>query len=66
LDSYAGVCFDKERLDIQTLIHWKVPARFKKRVVSDLETLGINRRMAYPDLDGLATGIWETEVLRKG
>jgi hypothetical protein len=63
LDSYKDESFRKENLDIHCLICWDIKAEAKKDIIKELDNLGINRRTVYPDLDGLAKGLWETEVL---
>jgi hypothetical protein len=66
LKSYVNVFFQVDRLDIQLLVDWTVPARHKPSIVKDLDRLGINRRSIYPDLDGLAKGLLESEILYRG
>ena len=66
LKSYVGKSFYRNRLDISHLIEWEIPARAKPKIIQQLDNLGVNRRTAYPDLEGLARGLWETEVLWKG
>jgi hypothetical protein len=34
-------------------------------IILDLDRVAINSRTLFPDLDGLARGLWETEILRK-
>lgn len=53
-----------EELDIERLFRWTVPSSNKARIVLDLERLAINSRTLFPDLDGLARGLWQTEVIR--
>jgi len=66
LDSYQGKLFRRERLDICCLIRWDIEAKAKIGIIEVLDNLAINRRTVYPDLDGLAKGLWETEVLWHG
>jgi hypothetical protein len=67
LDSYNGEVFQHDRLDIECLFRWTIPPGDPKRnIVSELEDLGINRRTVYPDLEGLAKGLQETEIMRSG
>jgi hypothetical protein len=54
-----------DELDIARLKRWTVPSAKKAGVILDLERVAINSRTLFPDLDGLARGLWETEVLRK-
>ena len=41
-----------------------VPHEVKQDLIVQLEQLAINERTLFPDLDGIARGLWETEVLR--
>jgi hypothetical protein len=66
LESYAGVLFKSENLDIDGLFRWKVPARRKPDIIAQLSGLGITHRIVFPDLDGIARSVWETEVLWRG
>lgn len=66
LDAYKNKLFRRDRLDIKCLIHWDIKAEAKKEILRELDRVAINRRTVYPDLDGLAKGLWETEVLHHG
>ena len=66
LDSYAGAEFQKGLLDVSCLYHWIIKAEKKAVIINELEEMGINTRMFFPDLDGLAKELWQTEVLRTG
>lgn len=66
LESYADVLFSRENLDICALYRWRIRARKKPDVIAQLSGLGITHRMVFPDLDGIARSIWETEVLWRG
>jgi hypothetical protein len=61
----AGKKYADNQLDIARLKRWTVPSRKKAGIILDLERVAINSRTLFPDLDGLARGLWETEVLRK-
>jgi hypothetical protein len=61
----AGKAYRDEELDLERLTRWTVPSRSKAAIILDLERVAINSRMLFPDLDGLARGLWETEILRK-
>ncbi|HEX7055167.1 MAG TPA: FRG domain-containing protein [Burkholderiales bacterium] len=39
------------------------PPRVKARIVRELSGLGITHRVVFPDLDGIARSVWETDVL---
>lgn len=73
LDSYQGKAFLCDRLDIKLLIRWDIQPKVKlevkevkRGILKELDSVGINRRTVFPDLDGLAQGLWETEVLWNG
>jgi hypothetical protein len=61
----AGRRFKAKDLDIAKLIRWRVPSRHKTEIALALERLAINSRTLFPDLEGLARGLWETEIIRK-
>ena len=63
IESYAGRSFSHKNLDIERLYRWRVPATYKVTVIKDLSGLGITRRTVFPDLDGIAGSLWETQVL---
>lgn len=52
-------------LDVMKLIKWRVKSRHKPGIVLELERLAINSRTLFPDLEGLARGLWQTEVIRQ-
>ncbi|MCH8881761.1 MAG: FRG domain-containing protein, partial [Planctomycetes bacterium] len=66
LDEYAGLSFPPARMDIDQMFHWKIEKKQKPDLIRQLDASGIHRRMLFPDLDGLAQGLWETEVLWRG
>lgn len=66
LESLAGREFEIEDIDIENLYQWKVPADHKSNIIRELSGLGVSHRSAFPDLDGIAKSIWETEVLWNG
>jgi hypothetical protein len=61
----AGKPFAPADLDITRLKRWTVPAKNKTQIILDLERLAINSRTLFPDLDGLATGLIQTEIIRQ-
>ena len=63
IEDYNGKVFKKSNLDIHALYCWCVPKDNKKNIVEGLSGLGITHRSVYPDLDGIARSLWETEVL---
>jgi hypothetical protein len=63
LEDYVGQTFKPEHLDIQQLFQWIIPSGEKEGILEDLSGLGITHRSVYPNLDGIAESLWETEVL---
>jgi hypothetical protein len=53
-------------LDIDEIVKWIVPEDARPDIMHEIERLGMNSRVLLPELDGLAAGLWQTEVLRKG
>ncbi|TET41601.1 MAG: FRG domain-containing protein [Dehalococcoidia bacterium] len=51
--------------DISVLRKWVVPSNKKVELLDTLERMAINYRTLFPDLDGLAKGLWQLEVIRK-
>lgn len=66
LDKYAGKMFGAGRLDIKQMFHWRIKKGRKPDLIRQLDASGIHRRVLFPDLDGLARGLWEKEVLWRG
>ncbi|MHC1767646.1 MAG: FRG domain-containing protein [Verrucomicrobiia bacterium] len=64
LDALAGREYPEDELDIERLKRWIVPRERKQGIVQELERLAVNTRSLFPDLDGLARGLWQSEVLR--
>jgi len=63
LESYVGVQFSRVNLDVNALYRWKIRAIDKPTIIAQLSGLGITHRILYPDLDGIARSLWETDVL---
>ncbi|HWH69157.1 MAG TPA: FRG domain-containing protein [Candidatus Sulfotelmatobacter sp.] len=61
----AGRPYPAADLDVIKLIKWQVKSQHKTGIVLELERLAINSRTLFPDLEGLARGLWQTEVIRK-
>jgi hypothetical protein len=66
IESYKDENFDCTNLHLEALYFWIIPAVDKLGIIEELSGLGINERSVYPDLDGLAKSLWETEVLWNG
>lgn len=60
----AGKAHRPAELDIAKLKRWTVTSRCKASVILELERLAVNSRTLFPDLDGLAKGLWQTEIIR--
>jgi hypothetical protein len=65
IEDYADMDFDCTSLDLEAFYFWCIPADDKVRIIKELSSLGITERTVFPDLDGLAKSLWETEVLWK-
>jgi FRG domain len=63
IESYRGFQFVKDNLDIDSLYSWLLPTDSKAEVVRQLSGLGITHRTVFPDLDGIAKSLVETEIL---
>ena len=66
IEDCVGELFKKGNLDIKKLYSWNVPAEKKTRIVEERSDLGITQRSLFPDLDGVARSLCETEVLWNG
>lgn len=66
LEKYSPAKFPKKDFDIEKIQKLIVPRQNKKTIIEDLEKVGINSRTLFPDFDGLAKGLWQTEVVRAG
>lgn len=66
IESYFPHGLPDEDFDVVELVRFEVPASEKGKCLDGLERLGINHRSLYPDLDGIAKGLWQTVVLRSG
>lgn len=56
--------FRDEDLDILVLLKWKVPEVARRDIMRQLERVDVNTRRLFPDLDGLARGLANTEVIK--
>ncbi len=63
IESYVATDFDSKNLHLEALYFWCIPAANKVGIIEELSGLGITERTVYPDLDGIAKSVWETEVL---
>ncbi|HYC79108.1 MAG TPA: FRG domain-containing protein [Planctomycetota bacterium] len=63
LEELAGLPCRASAMDVGELVEWTVPPENKPGLLRELNALGITERTLYPDLDGLARSLWQTEVL---
>ena len=63
LEDLVGVRFGKRSLDIEDLHRWLIPKTAKPTLLRELSGLGVNHRNVFPEFDGIARSLWETEVL---
>ena len=63
IEELAGREFVTANLDLESLYCWRIPAPAKPGMIRELSGLGITQRAVFPDLDGVARSLWETEVL---
>jgi hypothetical protein len=59
----ADLDSDQPKVDILRLQKLVVPAAAKKQLVNELLRLGISTRTLFPDLDGIARGLWQIEAM---
>lgn len=64
LSDYAHESLSPEHCDIVALKRWRVQAHLKPTLLRELHRVNISRRTVFPDLDGIATSIWEDEFFR--
>jgi hypothetical protein len=58
-----GSHFLEQNLDIEMLYSWSIPAKYEAGIIEGLSGRGITHRIVFPDLDGVAKSLWETEIL---
>ncbi len=65
--NYVYLSKNKDFIDIDlgNIRKWRVPKEARLDVIEQLERLGIDNRTIFPDLDGLAKGLWQLEILRQ-
>ena len=57
---------NESNLDVVKFVKWRVPKAKKNELLKNLERFDFNERTFFPDLDGLARGLWHNEILRMG
>jgi hypothetical protein len=60
----ADLDSEQPEVDILRLQMLVVPAAAKRQLVNELLRLGISTRTLFPDLDGIARGLWQIEAMR--
>lgn len=55
-----------QNFDIRQIRKWKVPRNKKADILIELDNCGINTQTLFPDIEGLAKGIWQIEIMRSG
>lgn len=61
----AGRRFRGDELDLLRLRRWRITSECKASIIVALERLAVNSRTLFPDLDGLARGLWQGEIIRQ-
>jgi hypothetical protein len=52
--------------DVLLIQKWKVPRGRKRALLAEIHARGITATSLFPDIDGVAMGLWQTEVMRSG
>jgi FRG domain len=63
-ESEKGKPLKNRHIQIRKLIKCKVLKYNRQSIIKELVRLGIHNQLLYPDLDGLAKGLWQIEVVR--
>lgn len=63
LDQYYNK--NEKFTDIEDIKRFKIPQKARPEIINQLGRLGIDNRTIFPDLDGLAKGLWQLEILRR-
>jgi hypothetical protein len=63
LEDFVGFKFEPKNLDVEVFFKWTIPGDCKRTLIKQLNGLGITRRSVYPDVDGIAVSLKETELL---
>lgn len=61
----AGRPYAASELDIARLVKWRIPSSCKTEIVLELERMSVNNRTLFPDLEGLAKGLWQSEIIQQ-
>lgn len=61
----AGRPYAPNELDLSRLVKWRIPSACKTEIVLELERMAVNNRTLFPDLEGLAKGLWQSEIIQQ-
>jgi hypothetical protein len=64
LEDMAGKEFPDGDLDVARLVEVKVPGKRRETLLRELNEREVTRRTLFPDLDGIAQGLVNAEILR--
>lgn len=64
LEEYPHDQYERKDFDIFHIRKWRVPKDKRREIIGELEDIGINAQSLFPDLQGLAEGIEQTESMR--
>jgi hypothetical protein len=59
----AGKPYPSNQLDLAKVKRWRITSRCKTAIIADLDRFAVNSRTLFPDLDGLAKGLWQAEII---
>ncbi|MBK7023188.1 MAG: FRG domain-containing protein [Sulfuritalea sp.] len=54
-----------KHIDVLALHRWRVPSAGRAAIGKELEHMDVNKRRLFPDLDGLAAGLVNAEILKR-
>lgn len=64
LEDMGGKDFPESDLDVVRMVEVKVPGDSRARLLQELNEREVTRRTLFPDLDGIAQGLVNAEILR--
>jgi hypothetical protein len=64
LNERINEAFADNELDFTAIHKWIIPKEKKQDMAQDLERAGMNPRLLFPDLDGVAKGLLQTIIVR--
>lgn len=66
LEEHRREDYDREHFDVLLIRKWKVPRGSRRAILDEIHARGITATSLFPDINGIATGLWQTEVMRSG